>query len=217
MTGFTLDGGRRLHAGHALVALLGGLVVALAVRAATSVPAPVLVPPAAPPPVLTDRALLASADPFFPGGSEAGDALPVTALPFSLHGLRFDSVTGRGSAILAGDDGLQRVREVGDDLGSGVTLAAVALDHVVLDRGGTREALWLDNANSAPVQSYTPPASATPEPPPLQGMPASDPAEGTGTANEAVAAARGDASGDGDGSGDAVVPVARPDAPPRLP
>ena len=55
-----------------------------------------------------------------------------------LTNVRADSATGRGSAIIASGDGQQQVYAVGDTVGDGVTLAAIAADHVVFDRGGTR-------------------------------------------------------------------------------
>ena len=70
--------------------------------------------------------------------------------------MRADSATGRGSAILATGDGQQQVYAVGDTIADGVTLAAIAADHVVLDRSGTREALWIDSGSAASVQSFDP-------------------------------------------------------------
>lgn len=152
----TLSASRRWHPGHAIVAGLGLLCVLLLVRLATSerpqaVPMPIVAPPA-----MADAALLTSRDLFFGAGSATGDALPVTDLPFSLHGLRTDSSTGRGSAIIAGADGVQNSHAVGDSLGDGVVLVAIAFDHVVLERDGRREALWLDSSGSTPLQSYEP-------------------------------------------------------------
>jgi general secretion pathway protein C len=150
----------RLHPGHLI---LGGLLLVAAVlawRAVGLALAPLPQPPAFAPPALADRALLGRVDPFFPAAAGSGEGLPVTALPFSLHGVRADSATGRGSAIIATGDGLQMVYAVGDTLTDGVTLAAIAADHVVLDRGGTREALWLDTGGADAVQRFDPAAAA---------------------------------------------------------
>lgn len=154
----------RLHAGHAVVMALALVAVALAWRVWAALVAPVPEMPALAPPQLADRALLARFDPFFRMRGSATD-LPVTALPYSLHGLRTDSATGRGSAIIAAGDGQQAVFSVGDSVGQGVTLVEIAVDHVVLDRGGVREALWLDNAGASGVATYSPAVPPTDAPP----------------------------------------------------
>jgi general secretion pathway protein C len=146
----------RLNPGHLILAALILAAAVLGWRAVTFATAPLPPTPAFAPPALADRGLLSRVDPFFPALNQAGEALPVTALPFSLHGVRADSATGRGSAILATGDGQQQVYAVGDTIADGVTLAAIAADHVVLDRSGTREALWIDSGSAASVQSFDP-------------------------------------------------------------
>jgi general secretion pathway protein C len=169
--------GSRLHPGHLVLAALLLVVAVLAWRAVGHALAPLPAAPAFAPPALADRALLARVDPFFPAAAGSGDSLPVTALPFSLHGVRADSATGRGSAIIATGDGQQQVFSVGDAVGDGVTLAAIAADHVVLDRGGTREALWLDTGGADSVQRFDPATAAgAQQPPPFGG--AAPPAQG---------------------------------------
>ena len=181
--------GSRLHPGHLVLAALALACVVLAWRAVANALAPLPAAPGFAPPALADRALLARADPFFPAAAGSADNLPVTALPFSLHGVRADSATGRGSAIIATGDGQQQVYSVGDTVGDGVTLAAIAADHVVLDRGGTREALWLDTGGAETVQRFDPAAaaqqpppfgSATPPPPQAAADPEADPAPPSG-------------------------------------
>lgn len=163
----------RLHPGHLLLALLALAILFFGWRTVEAIRQPLPVPPPFKAPPLTDRALLARFDPFFPARAGSGEGLPVTALPFTLHGVRADSATGRGSAILATGDGFQKVYAVGDTVADGVTLAAIASDHVVLDRGGTREALWIDSGGSAPVQPYDPGQSqpSMPVPPPAAASP----------------------------------------------
>jgi general secretion pathway protein C len=162
--------GSRLHPGHLILAALLLAVAVLAWRAVAIALAPLPAAPAFAPPALADRALLSRVDPFFPAAAGSGDSLPVTALPFSLHGVRADSATGRGSAIIAMGDGQQQVYSVGDTVGDGVTLAAIAADHVVLDRGGTREALWLDTGGTEAVQRFEPASAAgAQQPPPFGG------------------------------------------------
>lgn len=177
----------RFHAGHLLLLALMLAAAALAWRAAMVAMTPLPSPPPFAAPALADRALLQRFDPFFPARAGSGEGLPVTALPLSLHGVRADSASGRGSAIIAAGDGEQKVYGVGDSIADGATLAAIAADHVVIDRGGTREALWLDSAGAAPVQTFEPgaappqidpntdpaPPSVLPEPTaPQQGEPA---------------------------------------------
>ena len=109
-------------------------------------PAPIVVPAS---PVDT----LTAFDPFFRlSGAQAGPAV-VTSLQLKLFGIRIDDATGRGAAILAGPDGLQRSVSVGEEVAPGVRLTAVAFDHVTLDRGGASEDLFLDQSGQvAPVQ-----------------------------------------------------------------
>ena len=68
--------------------------------------------------------------------------------------------SGLGSAILAGPDGVQDSFAVGQEVMSGVVLDAVNFDHVVLDRGGEKETLYLDQ--SVPAESV-----GTEEPAPI--------------------------------------------------
>jgi general secretion pathway protein C len=157
---------RPLHPGHLLLLALLLACSVLAWRAVTVARQPLAAPPPFSLPPMADRALLSRFDPFFPARAGSGESLPVTALPFSLHGVRADSATGRGSAIIASGDGQQMVYSVGDDVGEGVTLVAIAADHVVLDRGGTREALWLDSAGGDAVQRFDPTATEPMPPPP---------------------------------------------------
>ena len=165
--------GTRLHPGHLLLSLLAFAVLFFGWRTVEAIrqPLPALPPFKAPP--LSDRALLARFDPFFPARADGGEGLPVTALPFTLHGVRADSATGRGSAIIAAGDGTQNVFGVGDSIADGVTLAAIASDHVVLDRSGAREALWIDSGGDAPVQRFEPGPPPQPGMPPQQGAPGS--------------------------------------------
>jgi general secretion pathway protein C len=170
----------RLNLGHFLLAALLLAVAVLAWRALQLVRAPLPELPPFAAPALADRTLLSRFDPFFPAAPGSGAELPVTALPFSLHGVRADSATGRGSAIIATGDGSQMVYSVGDTLTDGVTLAAIAADHVVLARGAVREALWIDSAGGEPVQRFDPgqqPVPGAPPPPPVAGSaPTADPA-----------------------------------------
>ncbi|MCW0198906.1 type II secretion system protein N [Sphingopyxis sp.] len=108
------------------------------------------------------RALFSSIDPFFRTAQQGPANATVTALGLTLFGVNLNEATGGGSAIIAGEDGVQTSYAVGDEIAPGVKLAGVAFDHVLLDRGGTRESLFLDQSGEAPVANPTLPAP-TPE------------------------------------------------------
>jgi len=141
--------------GHVLVFSLMLLVLWLGFRAVSAWLAPQPPVPAFHAPFIAEREQLAAIDPFF-ASSAGGENLPVTALPFSLHGIRTDSATGRGAAIIATGEGEQKVYLSGEAVNDDVTLAAVAIDHVVLEHGGARETLWLDSGGDGQVQRYDP-------------------------------------------------------------
>jgi general secretion pathway protein C len=131
-------------------------------------PAPLVTP-------LSPVETLTGFDPFFraSGGAQAGP-VAVTSLQLQLFGIRLDDATGGGSAIVAGPDGVQNSVSVGEEVSPGVRLAAVAFDHVTLDRGGAREDLFLDQsrAPSAPA----PVSAAQGSPAPVAGADAPAPA-----------------------------------------
>ncbi|MEP2989913.1 MAG: type II secretion system protein N [Parasphingorhabdus sp.] len=89
--------------------------------------------------------LFSSFDPFFRSNSGAQSEV-VTSLQLTLYGIRQNTGSGLGSAILAGPDGVQDSYAIGEEIQSGVTLDAVNFDHVVLDRGGVKETLYLDQS-----------------------------------------------------------------------
>ncbi|WP_085808453.1 type II secretion system protein N [Sphingomonas sp. TZW2008] len=104
-------------------------------------------------------------DPFYRiSGVQAGPAV-VTSLQLKLFGTRIDEAMGRGSAILAGPDGVQKSVAIGEEIIPGVVLRAVAFDHVTIERGGAREDLFLDQsggnaATGAPAGGDATPAAA---------------------------------------------------------
>ena len=107
--------------------------------------------PAAGPGAERGRAVLASGfDPFFRLSGGGGPAV-VTSLQLKLFGVRVDEATGRGSAIIAGPDGVQTSYSVGDAIQPGVILKSVGYDSVVIAHGGADETLYLDQSGSAPV------------------------------------------------------------------
>ncbi|WBH16287.1 type II secretion system protein N [Sphingomonas radiodurans] len=88
-------------------------------------------------------------DPFYRiSGVQTGPAV-VTSLQLKLFGTRIDEAMGRGSAILAGPDGVQKSIAVGEEIIPGVVLKEVAFDHVSIERGGVREDLFLDQSGGA--------------------------------------------------------------------
>lgn len=172
-TGF-LRAPLRWHGGHLLVAALSALALVLAVRLVVNLATPAPVPAVPMPVPPADPALLSQLDPF--GAPSTSDALPVTALELSLHGIRLDGATGRGSAIIATPDGVQKSYAVGESVG-GALLVRIAADHVVLDSGGRQEALYLDSGGEAAAADAgaAPDAEAgPPEPPRIIESPATE-------------------------------------------
>lgn len=146
---------RRLPLNIAYSALELALMALLAVQAARLIWA--IVTPVGPlgdwrlPPAGVGAAapeLLARFDPFFRlgGGATAAAPVAVTALQLTLFGTRLNEASGRGSAIIAGADGVQTSFAVGEEVAPGVTLKAVYFDHVTLTRGGRDEQLFLDQS-----------------------------------------------------------------------
>lgn len=97
-------------------------------------------------------------DPFFRTAAPTAAAVVVTSLAIGLFGVRVDRASGRDAAILSTPDGVQSSYAVGDTIMPGVTLAFVREDGVTIDRGGTREQIFLDQ--SVPAANATPVAGA---------------------------------------------------------
>lgn len=104
-------------------------------------------------------AILAQFDPFFRLNAPQAGPATVTPLQLTLFGIRLDEATGRGSAIVAGADGVQKSVAVGEEVQPGVTLKSVAFDHVTLDRGGTAEDLFLDQSDAPPAGGAAQPSA----------------------------------------------------------
>lgn len=106
-------------------------------------------------------ALFASFD-GFDRAAATGDAnAAVTSLDLTLYGLRMNEASGGGSAIIAGSDGVQRSYSVGEEVAPGVKLMQVLFDHVVLERSGQRESLFIDQSVPAETVGDTAAAPAT--------------------------------------------------------
>jgi general secretion pathway protein C len=103
--------------------------------------------------VPSNSAIFRAFDPFFQPLVASGP-LVVYDLDLDLYGTRVDRVSGRGSAIVAVHGGPQQSFNVGEEIMPGVTLQAVAFDSVTIDRGGTREQLFIDQ--SVPARTVSP-------------------------------------------------------------
>ena len=109
-------------------------------------------------------AVLREFDAFFRiSGDQA--ARTVTSLNVKLFGVRVDEATGRGSAIVAGPDGVQQSVSVGEEVAPGVKLTAVAFDHITITRGAVPEDLFLEQAGVAPAAPTLDAAGDAPERP----------------------------------------------------
>ncbi len=104
--------------------------------------------------------LFGSFDPFFRSNA-AQTANVVTSLQLTLFGIRMNEASGLGSAILSGPEGVQESYAVGEEILPGVTLNSVAFDHVIINRGGVLESLYLDQSipaetvgTDAPMASF---------------------------------------------------------------
>ena len=100
--------------------------------------------------VAASPSIFAAFDPFF-RLSQVGQPIAVTGLSLTLHGVREDRASGRGSAILGLPDGSQGSFAVGEDIMPGVKLVSVAFDSITIDRSGAREQLFLDQSEPAPT------------------------------------------------------------------
>lgn len=115
-------------------------------------------------------ALFAGFDPFFRTGVAVGPGQTpvqqITSLPLKLFGIRLNEASGLGAAIIANEGGVQTSYAVGEEISPGVKLKAVAFDHVVIDRNGATENLFIDQSGSgtpgAPGQPAMPGMSPVP-------------------------------------------------------
>lgn len=106
--------------------------------------------------------LFSTFDPFFRTDMAAAGSDSVTALNLTLFGIRANAASGGGSAIIAGEDGVQVSFGVGEEILPGIVLDSVAFDHVILSRGGVKESLYIDQSVPAETVGTTPaPAAAS--------------------------------------------------------
>ncbi|WP_149520711.1 type II secretion system protein N [Sphingomonas montanisoli] len=107
-------------------------------------------------------ASFAAFDPFF--RLNGGGPSVITPLDLSLHGVRADQASGRGSAIIGLPDGTQNSYAVGDEILPGVKLTAVEFDSVTIDRGGAPEKIYLDQSEEASAPGVMPVPAPQPAP-----------------------------------------------------
>ncbi len=112
-------------------------------------------------------ALFASFDAFDRAATGGDGQAAVTSLDLTLYGLRMNEASGGGSAIIAGADGVQRSYTVGAEVAPGVRLVQVLFDNVVLERGGLRESLFIDQSVPAETVGDAAVPAATPGPLPV--------------------------------------------------
>jgi len=108
------------------------------------------------------QALFATFDPFYRTTGGAQPSSVVTSLALTLYGTRVNEGTGIGSAIIETPDGVQNSFAVGDEIMPGVLLKDVAFDHVVIDRSGASETIYLDQSVAAPVADPAAPDAQNP-------------------------------------------------------
>lgn len=136
-------------------------------------------------------ALFAGFDPFFRTGVAVTPGEPsvqqVTSLPLKLYGIRVNEASGTGSAIIANEGGLQASYAVGDEIAPGVKLKSVQFDHVVIERGGATETLFIDQSGGAPAGETVPPGGSPAAPTqPATGAPPAPPQVGALTPDRII-------------------------------
>ncbi|MFZ2981457.1 MAG: type II secretion system protein N, partial [Sphingobium sp.] len=94
------------------------------------------------------QTLFTQFDPFFRTPNAASGTPVVTSLSITVYGIRVNEGSGLGSAIIATPDGVQNSFAVGDEILPGVKLKSVSFDHIVIDRGGAEETVFLDQSQA---------------------------------------------------------------------
>ena len=114
-----------------------------------------------------DLGVLSRFDAFFRNGGGGAEAAPSDGGGLTLFGVRADGVGG-GSAIIGLSDGRQVSAGAGEEVEPGLTLNAVAPDHVMLSRGGASFRLDFPDmaSGAAPVAPVAAAQSAVTAPEP---------------------------------------------------
>jgi general secretion pathway protein C len=120
-----------------------------------------------------DLGVLSRFDAFFRNGGGGAEAAPSDGGGLTLFGVRADGAGG-GSAIIGLSDGRQVSTGAGEEVEPGLTLNAVAPDHVMLSRGGAPFRLDFPDmvSGAAPVApvAAAQPAVTAPEPASAEGV-----------------------------------------------
>lgn len=120
-----------------------------------------------------DLGVLSRFDAFFRNGGGGAEAAPSDGGGLTLFGVRADGAGG-GSAIIGLADGRQVSVGAGEEVEPGLTLSAVAPDHVMLSRGGAPFRLdfpdMASGAASAAPATAAQPAATAPEPASAEGV-----------------------------------------------
>lgn len=120
-----------------------------------------------------DLGVLSRFDAFFRNGGGGAEAASSDGGGLTLFGVRADEAGG-GSAIIGLSDGRQASVVAGEELEPGLTLSAVAPDHVMLSRGGAPFRLdfpdMMSGAASVAPATMASPVASTPEPTPVEGV-----------------------------------------------
>ena len=106
-----------------------------------------------------ERSLLfATLDPFHRAGPGTATATAAPSLDLQLFGVRMSSGAMPASAILGPADGEQKSYLVGEEVESGVTLASVGFDFIILKRGEAEQRIYMEGAEAG--ASETAPAGS---------------------------------------------------------
>lgn len=107
-------------------------------------------------------AIIATVNPFFRDG--AATTLQAAAPPddLKLFGVRDNVATGGGGAIIGMADGQQVSVGIGEQVAPGIVLAEVGFDFAVVERGGVRQKIFLDQDKPAETVAAGAGVSAAP-------------------------------------------------------
>jgi general secretion pathway protein C len=103
-------------------------------------------------PAAARQAIFARFDPFYRDVPMTPDAGGMMAGPVHLYGVHVNADTGSGTAILALGDGEQKLLGLDELVAPGIRLAAIAYDHVEIDRAGQRERVFLTSPDTSGIQ-----------------------------------------------------------------